>query len=105
MPNKFSAGHMVPCCLADILLRARGLEAREEIESALETASKTLAEMGAKSFEPNVLIRRALLARLSGDEDGCRREISEAHRLLTEMGAMPRAVQLEKELGLASDKR
>jgi tetratricopeptide (TPR) repeat protein len=105
LPTKLAAGHAVPLCRADILLSTCGLAAREEIESALQTATKALAEMGAKSFEPDVLMRRAQLARLSGDEDRYRRELSEAHRLLTEMGATERAELVEREVDWFSSSR
>jgi hypothetical protein len=103
-PTKIAVGYVVPLCLAEILLWTRGLVAREEIESALQTATETLAEMGARGFEPDVFIRRAMLARLSSDEDGYRCELSEAYRLLTEMGATERAARLETDVGQASDR-
>jgi len=40
----------------------------EEIESALQTAAEAVAEVGLRGFEPLVLIARARLARLLGDE-------------------------------------
>jgi tetratricopeptide (TPR) repeat protein len=49
-------------CVAQVLLSTRGLVAREEIESALQTAAETAAEMGARGLEPDVLIERARLA-------------------------------------------
>lgn len=61
--------------------------------------------MGARGYEPDVLIERARLARLLGDEGRYRRELSKAHRLLTEMGATRRAARLEQELGLSSKKQ
>jgi len=76
--------------------------AREEIESALETAKEGVAVMGAKGWEPGVLIEGARLARLLGNEGGYRSELSEAQRLLTEMGATPLAAALEKELALSA---
>jgi hypothetical protein len=85
-------------CVAHVLLSTRGLVAREEIESALQTAAEAAAEMGARSLEPDVLIERARLARLLGDEGRYRGDLSEAHRLLTEMGATWRAAELEREL-------
>jgi class 3 adenylate cyclase/tetratricopeptide (TPR) repeat protein/DNA-binding IscR family transcriptional regulator len=92
-------------CVARVLLSTRGLVAREEIESALQTAAETAAEMGARGLEPDVLIERARLARLLGDEGRYRGELSEAHRLLSEMGATRRTAELERELGLFSDKQ
>jgi hypothetical protein len=52
-----------------------------------------------------LLIARARLARLLGDEDRYRGELSEAHRLLTEMGATRRASRLERQLGVFSEKQ
>jgi tetratricopeptide (TPR) repeat protein len=86
-------------CVARVLLSTRGLVARGEIESALQTAAETVAGMGARGIEPDVLIERARLARLLGDEGRYRGELSEAHRHLTEMGATERAEQVAKELG------
>ena len=54
--------------------------------------------MGARGLEPDVLIERARLARLLGDEGRYRCDLSEARRLLTEMGAAIRAEQVAKEL-------
>ena len=88
----------VQICVAHVLLSTRGRVAREEIESALQTAAEAVAAMGARGYEPDVLIARARLARLFGDEGRYRGELSEAHRLLTEMGATIRAEQVAKEL-------
>ena len=77
--------------------------AREEIESALQTATETVADMGARGLEPDVLIERARLARLLGDEGRYRGDLSEAHRLFIEMGAPIRAEQVAKELRTCSE--
>ena len=53
-------------------------------------------------FEPHVHLERAELARLSGDEAARQRELKEAHRRFTEMGAPIRAAEISKELGLAT---
>ena len=58
--------------------------------------------MGARGLEPDLLIERA---RLLGDEGRYRGELSEAHRLLTEMGVTRRAARLERELGRFSEKQ
>ena len=55
---------------------------------------------GAKSYEPFLHVERAELARLTGDEATRQRELGEAHRQFTEMGATARAEQMAKELGL-----
>jgi hypothetical protein len=54
---------------------------------------------GAKSYEPFLHVERAELARLSGDEATRERELREAHRLFTEIGAPIRAAEVAKELG------
>jgi hypothetical protein len=46
-----------------------------------------------------VYLERAELARLAGDEAARQRELFEAHRLFTEMGATIRAAELATELG------
>ena len=48
-------------CIGTVLLWTRGLAAREEIELALEAAAGAVAAMGAKGYEPIVLIERARL--------------------------------------------
>jgi hypothetical protein len=53
-------------------------------------------------FKPHVYLKRAELARLTGDEAGRERELREAHRLFIEMGAPIRAPEVAKELGLAT---
>jgi ATP/maltotriose-dependent transcriptional regulator MalT len=86
------------------LVRARalflfdGLEVREEIASALDAASALAAEINASSFDPFIRVERARLARLSGDEATSQRELREAHRLYTEMGATGHAERLAEEL-------
>jgi tetratricopeptide (TPR) repeat protein len=66
--------HAAQLCIAQVLLSTRGLAAREEVESALQTAGETAAEMGARGYEPDLLIARARLARLLGDEGRYRGE-------------------------------
>ena len=44
------------------------------------------------------MVERAELARLVGDENAHQRELREAHRLFTEIGAPIRAEQEAKEL-------
>src|SRR5437867_10334127 len=52
----------------------------------------------AQAYTPFIHIERARRARLTGDEAGHARELREAHRLFTEMGAPIRAEQLAGEL-------
>jgi hypothetical protein len=53
---------------------------------------------GAKSYEPFLCVERADLARLNGDEPARQRELREAHRLFTEIGATIRAEEVAKAL-------
>jgi hypothetical protein len=68
------------------------------IEAALAEADAWLEMSGAKSYEPFLHVERAELARLTGDEATRERELREAHRLFTEIGAPIRAEQVAKEL-------
>jgi hypothetical protein len=77
-----------------------GLQAKREIESGFAEAEAWLEMSGAKSYEPFLHVERAELARLTGDEAARERELREAHRLFTEIGAPIRAVQIARELGL-----
>ena len=88
--------------LARVRRCAEGLSARPAIETALERALALVRETGARGFEPRVYLERAELARLTGDEATRERELREAHRLFTEMGATIRAVEVAKVLGLPS---
>jgi ATP/maltotriose-dependent transcriptional regulator MalT len=76
-----------------------GVQATREIEAALAEANAWLEMSGAKSYEPFLHVERAELARLAGDEASRRRELREAHRLFTEIGAPIRAAEIAKELG------
>ncbi len=85
---------------ARVLLQLEGLEARNEIASALDAAAALAGEMNARSFEPFICEERARLAHVSGDLAAFERGLREAHRLYTEMGATGHAQRLARELGL-----
>jgi tetratricopeptide (TPR) repeat protein len=85
--------------LARVLLRADGADAREKIETALHRALDLVEETDGKMEEPFIRLELAELARLTGDADARERELREAHRLFTEMGAPIRAKQVEDLLG------
>jgi class 3 adenylate cyclase/tetratricopeptide (TPR) repeat protein len=97
-------GTPVYLCAAN-LVRARALIAKDgaraaaEVEAILAEVEQLVAETGARIYLPEVHLVRADLARLAGDEVARRRELSEAHRLFTEMGATARAEQVARELG------
>jgi hypothetical protein len=82
------------------LREGQRLEAGRDIEAALAEADAWLEMSGAKSYEPFLHVERAELARLKGDETTRQRELREAHRLFTEIGAPIRAAEVAKELGL-----
>src|SRR5262245_29761962 len=90
-----SAAHLA---LGRVLVRSEGAQAREAIESALAQASSLVAEPGAERYGPFIHLERAELARLVADEPARQRELREAHRLFTEMGAKARAERVAKEL-------
>jgi tetratricopeptide (TPR) repeat protein len=86
--------------LARVRRRAAGLAARPAIEAALQRVIALVRETGARGFEPHVYVERAELARLTGDEGNRKRELREAHRLFTEVGAPIRAAEIAKALEL-----
>jgi hypothetical protein len=67
-------------------------------QTASRGADAWLEMSGAKSYEPFLHVERAELARLAGDEARRRRELREAHRLFTKMGAPIRAAEVAREL-------
>jgi adenylate cyclase len=87
----------VRLALARALIHTEGLEARGAVEAELSEASALIETTGQRAVEPYVHVERAELARLAGDEDGRRRELREAHRLFTAMGATGHAERLAKE--------
>jgi tetratricopeptide (TPR) repeat protein len=89
---------MANVVLARILLGSEGLAAREEIESALERASELVRNTGMHSVEPMIHVERAELAHQNGDEDEHQRELRQAHRLFTQIGASGHAERLSGEL-------
>jgi tetratricopeptide (TPR) repeat protein len=84
--------------LGRVLVRSEGPRAPEAAESALAQASSLVAETGAARYAPFIHLERAELARRVGDDTARQRELSEAHRLLAEMGATARAERVAQEL-------
>jgi adenylate cyclase len=81
------------------LRELHGIQATRDIETTLAEADAWLQRSGAKSYEPFLHVERAELARLIGDEPTRQRELREAHRLFTEIGAPICAAEVAKELG------
>jgi class 3 adenylate cyclase/tetratricopeptide (TPR) repeat protein len=73
--------------LARVLRCADGIASEPAIRSALDRALELIEESGARVYRPGVHEERAELAQLLGDDATRERELREAHRLYTEMGA------------------
>jgi hypothetical protein len=73
---------------------------RETIEASLSRAEHLVRETGTRLVLPSLHEERAALARALERPSDAERELREAHRLYTEMGATGRAERLAKELGL-----
>jgi adenylate cyclase len=87
---------------AALLARARVAIAAGDASSAAERdltdAMALINETGAHRFRPLIHVQRAQLARLRGDEPERERELREALRLFSEMGATARSAEVESEL-------
>ncbi|MEA2471354.1 MAG: hypothetical protein QOE38_2353, partial [Thermoleophilaceae bacterium] len=84
--------------LARALLGLPGPPRRDEVEAALARVLELARATGARGSEPVVHVELAELARRSGDPDGRERELREAHRLFSAIGATGHAGRLELEL-------
>jgi tetratricopeptide (TPR) repeat protein len=84
---------------ARALLRLGDPDAADAAETALAAAAALVERTGAGSRAPLLHLARAELAAARSDLAARERELREAHRLLTEMGAPIRAEQVAKELG------
>jgi adenylate cyclase len=73
--------------LARVLRLADGAAAAGEIGATLDRVNALIDETGMEATRPLVHVERAELARLLGDEAAYQRELREAHRLFTQMGA------------------
>ena len=82
--------------LAHVLLRTDGLEGRSAIESALRRGAALIEETGAAGFEPFVLLERAELARITGDQAAYRDALREARRLFATIGATVHAERVAR---------
>ena len=83
---------------ARAILRVKGVAAAEEVEAALARAEELIEAIEFRMLTPHVHLVRADLARARGDETGREREVREARRLFTEMGAHGHAERLAQEL-------
>jgi class 3 adenylate cyclase/tetratricopeptide (TPR) repeat protein len=85
--------------LARVLLQTEGTRAQPEIERALSRALELTQEIGYRIQLPRIHELRGELMGALGDAEARERELREAHRLDTEMGATGHAERLARELG------
>jgi class 3 adenylate cyclase/tetratricopeptide (TPR) repeat protein len=83
---------------ARVRLATDGAHGAAGIEAALRDAMALVEATEARAYAPFIHVERAALAHLLGDEITRQRELREAHRLFTEMGATVRAEQVAKDL-------
>jgi adenylate cyclase len=83
---------------ARVLLGSANANARVEVEAALAQTLELARETGAKTFEPLVHVELAELSRQLGEKERRERELHEAHRLFTEIGASGHAERLSAQL-------
>jgi len=88
-------GHMT---LAQVLMHSEGTSARAAIADALAAAQRLIATTGAGSRAPFLHLRRAELAQLSGDRALYERELRNASRLFSAMGATGHVARLREML-------
>jgi hypothetical protein len=88
--------------LAGVLRLADGPAAAGEIAATLDRALALINETGMEAWRPEVYVERAELARRLGDEAAYQRELREAHRLFTEMGASGHAERISRQLSAVS---
>jgi tetratricopeptide (TPR) repeat protein len=84
--------------LARIRRAMDGSSGQSESDASLRRAALLVQDTGARSYEPFLHVERAELARLTGDDAARQRELREAHRLFTEIGAPIRAAEVAREL-------
>jgi len=83
---------------AQVLRKTQGAAARADIEATLIEAEALIESTGIRAWQPFLHVERAQLARLVGDGASWERELREAHRLFTEMGATGHVERLTAEL-------
>jgi class 3 adenylate cyclase/tetratricopeptide (TPR) repeat protein len=83
--------------LARALLRTDGAASAEAIAPSLERALALVGETGAVALEPFVRVELAELARVRGEGEVRNRELEEAQRLFTSIGAPRRAAAIAPE--------
>jgi class 3 adenylate cyclase/tetratricopeptide (TPR) repeat protein len=96
-----SAESVARLTLARVLLATGDPGLHDEVDETVERAEALCEETGIRVYLPPLLEIRAALAERRGDPQEARRQIREAQRLYTEMGATGHAKRLAGELELA----
>jgi tetratricopeptide (TPR) repeat protein len=81
--------------IARVMLAAPDPLDAERIEVELGTVLEMVQRIEARGYEPQVRVELAELARRLGDDERRERELGEARRLFSEIGAERRAAELE----------
>jgi tetratricopeptide (TPR) repeat protein len=84
--------------LARVLLAVHDLGALDEIQTALTRAQELVDITGAHAHGPTIHVELADLAHQNGDESERERELHEARRLFTQIGATGHAERLASQL-------
>jgi class 3 adenylate cyclase/tetratricopeptide (TPR) repeat protein len=84
--------------LARVLLAGDGERDRDEAREILDGALDAIAASGYALEEPHARVERARWAEQAGDAPGRERELREAHRLWTKMGATAHAERVARAL-------
>jgi hypothetical protein len=88
--------------LAEALTATEAAPARSRIEAAIERAQQLARASGSVEQVPRIHLARAGLAGVLGDRAGQQRELSDARRLFSEMGATGHAELAARDLGSSS---
>ena len=83
---------------ARILLGAGERDAAAQVARALDQAAAGFDELEWRAVAPEVLLARAELAALLGEDAERTRHLREAHRLYSDIGATGHAERLAREL-------
>ena len=83
---------------AQLLLATDGLRASDRIEASLRDATALIEVMDARGLAPFVHVERAQLAQLRQDDAAWSRELEQAHRQFSDIGASGHAERTAKEL-------
>jgi hypothetical protein len=88
--------------LTRALLSLFGAQARERVESALETCAALVEQTDARVYEPQIHGARGALAGALGDDDARERWLRTAHRPFAAMGATGDAERVMREIEVRS---